>query len=74
MRSIEQQRTVEIHPGFSPKPLTVAVTEAGTSPSVEPDSPSLSGILDDSVAPRADIKPHVTADMTVQDGIVSFGK
>ena len=74
MRSIEQQRNVELRPGFSPKPLTVAATEAGTSPSHEPETTSPNALLDGPVIQRADLKPQLATDVIVQDGIVSFDK
>jgi hypothetical protein len=74
MRSIEEQRSVEIRPGFSPKPLTVATPEMGTSPSLEPETASPTALLDGPMIQRADLKQSVDADMTVQDGVVRFGK
>jgi hypothetical protein len=74
MRSIEQQRNVEIRPGFSPKPITVAAPEAGNSPSDEPETQSPHALLDGPVIQRADLKPQLATDIIVQDGIVSFDK
>ena len=74
MKSIEQQRQVEIRPGFSPKPLVVAAPDLGTSPTMEPDSPSPNAQMDGPLIQRANLNPQPARDMTVQDGIVSFGK
>ena len=74
MRSIEQQRNVEIRPGFSPKPATVTAQENGTSPSLEPETPSPSALLDGPIIQRSAIQPKPGADIVIKDGIVSFGK
>jgi hypothetical protein len=74
MKSIEQQRNVELPQGFSPKPLTAAAAEAGTSPSHEPETTSPNALLDGPVIQRANLKPQSASDVIVKDGIVSFGK
>lgn len=74
MRSIEEQRNVEIRPGFSPKPLTVASAEMTTSPSVEPETVSPTALLDGPLIQRIQSRTPDTTDMSVQDGVVSFGK
>jgi len=74
MRSIEQQRNVEIRPSFSPKPIAVTAPEMGTSPSDEPETPSPTALLDGPLIQRANLEPQPAADIIVKDGIVSFGK
>jgi hypothetical protein len=74
MRSIEEQRAVEIRAGFSPKPVTAPAPEAGTSPSLEPESPSPSALLDGPTIQRGELKPRLSSEVVPQDGIVSFGK
>ena len=74
MRSIEQQRNVELRPGFSPRPLTAAAAETGTSPSREPETTSPNALLDGPVIQRVDLKPQSASEIIVKDGIVSFGK
>ena len=74
MRSITEQRNVEIRQGFSPKPATVAALETGVSPSNEPETQSPSALLDGPLVGRALSQPQSSAGIVVQDGIVSFGK
>jgi len=74
MRTIEQQRSVEIHAGFSPRPIVVAVPEMADSPSLQPETSSPDALLDGPVIQRAELKSQPAVDITVQNGIVSFGK
>jgi hypothetical protein len=74
MRSIEQQRNVELRPGFSPRPLAVAGTDTESSPSHEPETTSPNALLDGPLIQAGDLKAQSAADIMVQNGIVDFGK
>jgi hypothetical protein len=74
MTSNEQQRSVEMPAGFSPRPLTVAAPDNGTSPSGEPETPSPNALLEGPIIQRSTVSVDPVPDVIVKDGIVSFGK
>lgn len=74
MRPIEQQRNVEISPGFSPRPVATENDDPAPSPSREPDTQSPNALLDGPIIQRAGVATESSADFSINDGIVSFGK
>jgi hypothetical protein len=73
MRSIEQQRSVEIVPGFSPKPLAPVIADT-TSPTAEPETKSPTPLLDGPLVVSRILPAPPSAGIKMEDGIVSFGK
>ena len=74
MRSIEQQRNVEIRPGFSPRAAATENDDPAPSPSREPDTQSPNALLDGPIIQSANVRAESSSDFSVGDGVVSFGK
>jgi hypothetical protein len=74
MRSIEQQRNVEIRPGFSPRAVATENDDPAPSPSREPDTRSPNALLDGPIIQSSNLSVDPSPDVVVKDGIVSFGK
>jgi hypothetical protein len=69
--NVEQGKV--IIPGFSPRPTAVTAPVMASSASAEPETVSPNALLDGPVIQRL-AAPEPSGDMTVKNGIVSFGK
>jgi hypothetical protein len=73
--TIAEQRKVEVIPGFSPRQVSVSEPTAANSVSEsdEPDTHSPDAKLERPIVQRRTMQTPRN-DISVQDGIVSFGK